>query len=420
MEKLLLESPEGRARLQTAKARLDSEVATRMERMLEAEESDAKRPKPNPEAGSSSSTDQQKRRPDSQVDASAKKQKGEFTHQKRDEQELDESDQLTKRPRGDGSGVDVGSMERLMQEDFSWCVGSLSTMCENDPADVIHVVTDMSYFDERTGEQFDQRLVRAAEAEELARFNKMDVYGYADRDAAMSDSEGVFVKVRWVRVSKGTKSNPVMKCRLVAQELAYEERMDDLDANTPSLSCICLAMAYAAQEGRGRKLMTLDFKSAFLYGTARRKIYIELPSADPLSGGNVVGVLKKALYGTRDAPQIWQHHLRGTLLQAGFRQSMLQPSVYVHDDREIMMVIHVDDFLVAGTHESLAWVHHQLNRVYELKKQVISSDPVDGHATSYLNRQLVWDVHNSLSYEGDVKHVDMLLRGWGGWCRAKV
>ena len=78
------------------------------------------------------------------------------------------------------------------------------------------------------------------------------------------DGEGIFVKVRWVRVNKGTKTNPHMKCRLVAQELGYGTRMDELYANTPSLSCIKLAMLYAAQKGKGRKLMTLDVKKRIL------------------------------------------------------------------------------------------------------------------------------------------------------------
>ena len=141
---------------------------------------------------------------------------------------------------------------------------------------------------------------------------------YANRADAYNDPEGVFVNVKWVRTNKGTKHKPQVKCRLVAQELAYGTRMDELFANTPSLSCVKLAMIHAAQEGKNRKLMTLDVKSAFLYGAARRKIYIELPSADPESGGSKVGVLYKALYGTRDAPQIWQHEVRKALIEIFF------------------------------------------------------------------------------------------------------
>ena len=60
-------------------------------------------------------------------------------------------------------------------------------------------------------------------------------------------------------------------------ELGYGTRMDELYANTPSLSCIKLAMLYAAQKGKGRKLMTLDVKGAFLCGAALRKSTLSYP-----------------------------------------------------------------------------------------------------------------------------------------------
>ena len=90
--------------------------------------------------------------------------------------------------------------------------------------------------------------------------------------------------------------------------------------------------------------MTMDVKSAFLYGEARRKIYIELPRGDPHSGSGQVGVLRKALYGTRDAPLIWQAEIKTTLESIGFRRSRLHPSVYVHDVRQMFLVLLAGNF----------------------------------------------------------------------------
>ena len=269
--------------------------------------------------------------------------------------ESDERDSKKQKPDDESEHMEVSHVERMMQEDFVWSVSDVSDMCEETSEDVQRAVTDMNFYDETTGELFNQRLVREAEDEELLRFKKMGVYDYVGRQTAHQDGEGVFVKVRWVRVNKGTKTNPHMKCRLVAQELGYGTRMDELYANTPSLSCIMLTMLYAAQKGKGRKLMTLDVKSAFLCGAARRKIYIELPSADPQHGSDKVAPLRKALYGRRDAPQIWQSEVRRTLENLGFRRCALQPSVYIHDAKEILLVIHVDDFLVAASQDASDW-----------------------------------------------------------------
>ena len=54
--------------------------------------------------------------------------------------------------------------------------------------------------------------------------------------------------------------------------------------------------------------MLADVKTAFLYGDAKRSLYVELSPDDPLAAsGPYVGKLERAmLYGTRDAPMIWQ------------------------------------------------------------------------------------------------------------------
>ena len=57
--------------------------------------------------------------------------------------------------------------------------------------------------------------------------------------------------------------------------------------------------------------------------------------------------------------------------------------------------------------------------MYELKKKIISSALEDAHETTYLNRKLKWNEAKWMSYEGDEKHADVLLRDWGlVHCRA--
>ena len=149
-----------------------------------------------------------------------------------------------------------------------------------------------------------------------------------DRKLAQQDQEGKFVKVKWVRTKKGAG----VKCRLVAQELGYGERLDELFAGTPSLGAVRVALTHAVSDA-GHKIMVMDVKCAFLYGEARRAVYIELPHTDPrYSDPTVVGKLKKSMYGTRDAPQIWADHVRVTLASSGYKQSVYQPSVYYHPE----------------------------------------------------------------------------------------
>ena len=90
--------------------------------------------------------------------------------------------------------------------------------------------------------------------------------------------------------------------------------------------------------------MILDVKTAFLNAPCKRDVYIELPDVDPLSAsGLYVGKLEKALYGTRDAPMLWQGTLRAALVSMGFKETITIPGVYCHMSRDIELCAHVDD-----------------------------------------------------------------------------
>ena len=47
--------------------------------------------------------------------------------------------------------------------------------------------------------------------------------------------------------------------------------------------------------------MVLDIKRAFLYGDIDDNIYITLPDEDPMKLKGMLGILRKAMYGTRAA-----------------------------------------------------------------------------------------------------------------------
>ena len=49
--------------------------------------------------------------------------------------------------------------------------------------------------------------------------------------------------------------------------------------------------------------------------------------------------------GTRDAPQIWAEVVRSTLDRLGYKQSVSQPTVYCNLEKDVIVFVHVDDFL---------------------------------------------------------------------------
>ena len=67
--------------------------------------------------------------------------------------------------------------------------------------------------------------------------------------------------------------------------------------------------------------MVLDFEKAFLNGAMERDVCIELPLEDARrDGGKNVGYLKKAMYGLREAPAIWQKVVRHLMKEQNLRR----------------------------------------------------------------------------------------------------
>ena len=95
---------------------------------------------------------------------------------------------------------------------------------------------------------------------ELDRFTELNVYEPVLKEVADGDQDGTFVKTKWVRVNKGTRDEPEIKCRLVAQELGYGERLDELYAGTPSMDAVKLAMLHSRVIGSNREIMIIDVK----------------------------------------------------------------------------------------------------------------------------------------------------------------
>ena len=134
--------------------------------------------------------------------------------------------------------------------------------------------------------------------------------------------------------------------------------------------------------------MIMDVKCAFLYGDIRRNIYIELPHTDPRYGdGSIVGKLRKAMYGTRDAPQIWGQVVQRSMEALGFQQSTFQPAVYFHPVKDLVVVVHVDDFLCTGAGDALEELYQDLSKQFDIKRRMLSLE--DDTEATYLNRKLV-------------------------------
>ena len=173
----------------------------------------------------------------------------------------------------------------------------------------------------------DEQKIKRQRKEEVKTFHDIGVYEYAWEKEARRDSGAKIIDTTWVDdLVKG-------KSRLCAREFANEAR-DDLFAPTPSLTASKWVISEAAswsKGGKAKRLMIMDVKRAFLYGMARRTIYIRLPPEDPRSGEpGLVGLLRRSMYGTRDAGAIWEQCYVDCLVGMGFKQGLGSPCCFYH------------------------------------------------------------------------------------------
>jgi len=147
------------------------------------------------------------------------------------------------------------------------------------------------------------------------------------------------------------------KARLVC--LGNRETPDptrDLFSPTVNNKTINLMFALAAQHGL--KLRGLDIYGAFITADIDEPVYMQLPKGleKDIDGEPPIWKLRKTLYGLRRSPKAFYDQLTEYLEGLGYIRSVNDRCLFhkhFADGRKIMFCIHVDDFAVAASNDSL-------------------------------------------------------------------
>ena len=213
---------------------------------------------------------------------------------------------------------------------------------------------------------------------------------------------------KWVDGNKGDASQPVVRCRYVAQEIAFS-RSDDFFAATPPLEALRLLISHAASNRKqGYKILVMDARKAHLHAYADREIYVELPPEIRRPG--FCAKLRRCLYGTRDAPARWEAYLAQELVKAGFTRGGASACCFHHKQRDLRCIVHGDDFVFVGSEESLKWIEEQMGKSFLVKVVgKLGGDESDLKELCILNRVLRW-TKNGITYEADPRHAELLIK----------
>eukprot|EP00973_Karenia_brevis_P031298 4319995-Karenia_brevis.AAC.1 len=225
------------------------------------------------------------------------------------------------------------------------------------------------------------------------------------------------IGTRWIDVNKGDKDNPLLRSRLVGQEFRDGED-DSLFASTPPLEALRLLVSEVAtiediSEKWDKVLMFNDVSRAFFEAPVRREVCVEIPDmmkTDEDKRRDVVGLLKKSLYGTRDASANFQAEVKRFMESRGFVQGKYSPSTYWHQKKNLKTLVHGDDFVTSGHRRDASWLREELQKRFQIKTQVVGLGKTDSSEGRVLNRVVRVD-EDGWEYEADQRHADLIIRG---------
>ena len=188
------------------------------------------------------------------------------------------------------------------------------------------------------------------------------------------------ISTRWV---KTRKFDGTCRCRIVVR--GYDQVVEDPDetyASTPSLLTLKTFLTLAV--ARGWHVTLADVSTAFLHAPMDGEVLV-LPPVEYYPSGDVVWKLKRALYGLKNAPKLWQQHFASTLESKGFQRMKSDPNLYFHAKRKIYLLCYVDDLMLFGERKAVA------DLVADLQKELllrVTGELSEGQEATFLGRHM--------------------------------
>jgi hypothetical protein len=138
------------------------------------------------------------------------------------------------------------------------------------------------------------------------------------------------VDCRWVFKIKYNADGSIQryKARLCAKGFTQIPGQDFDDIFAPVVRYDSLRILLALSAHYKWYPQQMDVNSAFLYGTLKEEIYMELPEGFRESGK--VCRLRKCIYGLKQSPREWYECLATSLSAKGFLPSTFDPCVFIH------------------------------------------------------------------------------------------
>lgn len=177
------------------------------------------------------------------------------------------------------------------------------------------------------------------------------------------------VSTKWVFTVKVKADGTLdrFKARLVARGFSQIYGIDYFETFAPTVRMDTLRTFIAVAAKKDWELTHMDIKNAFTESHLKEQIYLAPPQGVNVKDGYALRVLR-SLYGLKQSARDWNHLCRDYLLTVGFKQSLADPCLFTHQERQIRLLVYVDDILCATEKiKDSDWVHSRLSQRFTTK-----------------------------------------------------
>ncbi|GJT10384.1 retrovirus-related pol polyprotein from transposon TNT 1-94 [Tanacetum coccineum] len=185
--------------------------------------------------------------------------------------------------------------------------------------------------------------------DEIYEFDRLDVWELVPPpDCAM------IIALKWIYKVKLDEYGDVLKnkARLIAKGYRQEEGLDFEESFAPVAKLEAIRIFLSNAASKNMTVYQMDVKTAFLNGELKEEVYVSQPEGFvDLDRPHHVYRLKKALYGSKQAPRVWYDTLSKFLLAQGFSKGVVDPTLFIRKigKHTLHVQIYVDDIIFAST-----------------------------------------------------------------------
>ena len=235
---------------------------------------------------------------------------------------------------------------------------------------------------------------------EMKSMKDFDVYEEVPlTECSQEDIDGALESL-WV---KTWKTAEMVRARLVVQG-CYQGEMDQDTVFASTSTLVTLRVLVLMSLSRCWTMLTCDISTAFLHALMTDKVFV-IPPREFYPDRNCLWKLKRAMYGLKQAPALWQNHFCSVMLGLGFHRCKADPNLYCHKSGRLYVLCYVDDLLVCGDPDLTKEFTDKLAKEVLLK---IEGELKAGTTVNFLGRTLK---HNGDSVDiiMSTKYVEDLL-----------